>query len=62
MEKPSMRPARPIAEDSFEKAREAFFGTGKTPGTNASPAEFLEPDGTVEDEFGGLFGKGRSQK
>jgi len=47
MEKPVMRLTRPIAEDSFERARKEFFGTGKTPEMNGSPAEFLEPDGTV---------------
>jgi hypothetical protein len=33
-----------MAEDSFEKAREAFFGTVKTsPKPSASPAEFVKP-------------------
>ncbi len=31
-----------MAEDSFEKARKAFFGTA-TPRPSVSPAEFLEP-------------------
>ena len=33
-----------MAEDSFEKARKAFFGTGETtPKPSASPAEFFKP-------------------
>ena len=44
-----MKLACPIVEDSFERARKAFFGTGNTkPEVNLSPAEFLEPNGAVE--------------
>ncbi len=33
-----------MAEDSFERARKAFFGNGKTtPGPNVSPVEFPTP-------------------
>jgi hypothetical protein len=39
-----MKQSNPMAEDMFEKAREAFFGTAKTsPKPNASLAEFLKP-------------------
>jgi hypothetical protein len=42
--KTEMERANPMAEDMFEKARKAFFGTGKTtPNLSASPAEFLKP-------------------
>jgi hypothetical protein len=36
--------ADPMEEDSFEKARRAFFGTAKTsPEANASSADFFQP-------------------
>ena len=39
-----MKQANPMAEDMFEKAREAFFGIVKTsPKPSASSAEFLKP-------------------
>jgi hypothetical protein len=39
-----MKQANPTGEDMFEKAREAFFGTVKTPPKpSALPAEFLKP-------------------
>jgi hypothetical protein len=39
-----MKQANPTAEDMFEKAREAFFGTTKTlPKPSASSADFLKP-------------------
>jgi hypothetical protein len=39
-----MKQANPMAEDMFEKAREAFFGAAKTlPKPSASSAEFLKP-------------------
>jgi hypothetical protein len=38
-----MKEANPMAEDMFEKAREAFFGTSETsPKPSASSAEFLK--------------------
>jgi hypothetical protein len=39
-----MKQAESVAEDMFEKAREAFFGTAKTsPEPSGSSAEHLEP-------------------
>jgi hypothetical protein len=39
-----MKQANPMAEDMFEKAREAFFGNAKTSTKpSASSAEFLKP-------------------
>jgi hypothetical protein len=39
-----MKQEDPMKEDMFEKAREAFFGTVKTPPKpSAFPAEFLKP-------------------
>src|SRR5580700_3090164 len=39
-----MKPGDLMAEDSFEKARKAFFGTATTtPRPSVSPAEFLKP-------------------
>jgi hypothetical protein len=39
-----MKQADPMAEDMFEKAREAFFGTAKTsPRPSAPLAEHLKP-------------------
>jgi hypothetical protein len=39
-----MKDAKPMKEDMFEKAREAFFGTAKTsPKPSTFPAEFFKP-------------------
>jgi hypothetical protein len=39
-----MKQAEPVAEDMFEKARKAFFGTAKTsPKPNGSSDEHLKP-------------------
>ena len=39
-----MKPANPAAEDMFERAREAFFGTANnTPKPGASSAEASKP-------------------
>ena len=40
-----MTKRNPIAEDMFEKARRAFFGTAKTsPERSDTSAEFLNPE------------------
>jgi hypothetical protein len=39
-----MKQTNPMAEDMFEKAREAFFATSTTrPKPNASPATLVDP-------------------
>ena len=39
-----MKPGNPMGEDMFERAREAFFGTAKSPPKPiTSSTEFLKP-------------------
>jgi hypothetical protein len=45
-----MKQTNQMAEDMFEKAREAFFGTTETsPKSSASSGEFLKPQ---DERFG----------
>jgi len=48
-----MKQADPVAEDMFEKARKAFFGTANViPRANASAAESLAPTANPREEYG----------